>query len=96
MLQLLPQKEVLIPRTATPKETVECINSYIEKFKCENLDVDISFMNIMDACYVSTVCSTTHYIKHPDGKINWIISSKLTEEFNKPLELGNSEYHICS
>lgn len=92
MLQLLPQSNTLTPNSANPNEAVAYINSYIEKYHCENMNIDISFMNIVDACYVSTMCSTTHFIKYPNGKINWKISSDLVREFNKNLELGNSEY----
>ncbi len=92
MLQLLPQSEIVTPNTQTPSETVDYINSYIDKYHCENMSVDISFMNILDACYVSTLCSTKHYIKYPNGKINWKISSELVREFNKELELGNIDY----
>lgn len=92
MLQLLPQSDTLTPNSTNPNEAVAYINSYIEKYHCEKMNIDISFMNILDACYVSTMCSTTHFIKYPNGKINWKISSGLVREFNKSLELGNSEY----
>lgn len=92
MLQLLPKSDTLTPNTTNPGEAVEFISSYIDKYHCENMSVDISFMNVLDACYVSTMCSTKHYIKYPDGKINWKISSDLIRELNKGLELGNSEY----
>ncbi len=92
MLQLLPQNDIVTPNTQTPSETVDYINSYIDNYHCENMTVDISFMNVLDACYVSTLCSTKHYIKYPQGKINWKISSELIREFNKDLELGNISY----
>ncbi len=92
MLQLLPKSDTLTPNSTNPNEAVAYINSYIEKYHCENMNIDVSFMNILDACYVSTMCSTTHFIKYPNGKINWKISSDLVREFNKRLELGNSEY----
>lgn len=92
MLQLLPKSDTLTPNSTNPNEAVAYINSYIEKYHCENMNIDVSFMNILDACYVSTICSTTHFIKYPNGKINWKISSDLVREFNKSLELGNSEY----
>lgn len=94
MLQLLPNSEKLTPKTTNPQEAVDFINSYIEKYHCETMDVDISFMNILDACYVSTMCSTKHYIKYPEGKINWKVSSDLVREFNKDLELGNNNYNF--
>lgn len=92
MLQLLPQNDIVTPNTQIPSEAVDYINSYIDKYHCENMTVDISFMNVLDACYVSTLCSTKHYIKYPNGKINWKISSEIIREFNKDLELGNVDY----
>ena len=94
MLQLLPQSEILTPDSTEPNKAVEYINSYIEKYHCENLNVDISFMNVLDACFVSMVCSAKHYVKYPDGKINWKISSEIIRDFNKCLELGNSDYIV--
>ena len=93
MLQILPQlEETLSFNSVNPTDTIKYINSHIEKNSCENLSVDISFMNVIDACYVSTLCSTKHFTKYPNGKISWKVSSKDVEEFNKDLELGNSEY----
>jgi hypothetical protein len=93
MLNKLPQlSETLVPNSVNPTDTIEYINSYIDNFSCENMSVDISFMNVLDACYVSTLCSTKHFTKYPQGKINWKISSELVREFNKDLELGNSSY----
>ena len=94
MLQLLPQKEALKYLNASPQETVNYINDYIDKHYCKDICVDISFMNVLDACYVSTLCSTKHYTKYPDGKISWKISSDLVREFNRDLELGNATYDI--
>ena len=94
MLQLLPQKEVLIPNTCDPNRAVEYINSYIDSVSCENLSVDISFMNIIDASYVSTMCSTNHFIKYPEGKINWLVSSKEAMDCSMRLSLGNSEFFV--
>ena len=92
MLQLLPTSDILTPHSTHPQEAVDFINSYIDRYHCEKMDVDISFMNILDACYVTTMCSTKHYIKYPEGKINWKVSSDLVREFSKDLELGNSGY----
>lgn len=92
MLQLLPKSDVFTPNTTNPQETVDCISSYIDKYHCETMCVDISFMNVIDACYVANACSTKHYMKYPSGNIQWYVSSGLVKEFNKPLELGNATY----
>ena len=94
MIQLLPQSDVLVPNTNNPHKAVEYINTYINSKNCMSLNVDISFMNVMDACYVSTMCSTNHFIKYPSGNINWIVTSKKTEEMTKSLNLGNSRFII--
>ena len=92
--QLLPHSESLKISCSSANEAIETINTYIKNYSCENMSVDISFMNVIDACYVSTLCSTQHYIKYPQGKINWKISSELVKEFNKDLELGNCCYTL--
>ncbi len=94
MIQLLPKSDVLTPNTANAQETAAFISSYIDKYHCEVMSIDISYMNILDACYVTTMCGTKHFIKYPEGKINWIVSSNLVREFNKDLELGNNSYNL--
>ena len=94
MLQILPQDKTLKVNSIKPQTTVDFISDYIANNSCENMSVDISFMNILDACYVSTVCSAKHYIKYPNGKIKWKISSELVKEFNSRLELGNTDYEM--
>ena len=93
MINRLPQlEEVLVLNSANPAEAVDYINSYIDKNSCEHMSVDISFMNVIDACYVSTLCATKHFTKYPNGQINWKISSEMVREFNKDLDLGNNNY----
>lgn len=93
MIQNLPQlSSTLVLNTVNPTIAVEEINSHIDSNYCKYMSVDISAMNIIDACHVSTLCSTKHFIKYPDGKISWKVSSNLIRNLNKNLELGNSEY----
>ena len=91
--QNLPQNDILVPNTNNPQRAVEYINSYINRASCEELNVDISFMNIIDACYVSAMCSASHYVKYEKGKINWLVSDLSVKNFTKDLGLGNSEYY---
>lgn len=95
MLNKLPQlQETLVLKSVNPADAVDYINSYIDNFNCESMTVDISFMNVIDACYVSTLCATKHFTKYPEGKINWKISSEMVKDFNKDLELGNNNYFL--
>ncbi|MBE7710903.1 MAG: hypothetical protein E7Z92_02050 [Cyanobacteria bacterium SIG31] len=93
MLLKSPQLDsILTPKSVNPTDVVNDINSHIDKNSCEYLSVDISFMNVIDACYVTTLCATKHFTKYPNGKINWKVSSKSVKEFNKDLDLGNNCY----
>ncbi|MBO5738571.1 hypothetical protein J6R97_04450 [bacterium] len=93
MLNKLPQtQDTLVLKSVNSTEIINTINFYIENNPCKNMDIDISFMNIIDSCRITTLCSTKHFAKYPDGKINWKISSKLIEELNKDFELGNNSY----
>ena len=73
---------------------IDSFNKHIKKSNCEYMSVDISFLNIMDAMKVSTLCATNHYMKYPNGKINWYVSSPEVERFSAALNLGNSKYLI--
>ena len=92
MLKNIPQTEVLNIDNLNLHTTIDSINDYIDKNSCEKMYIDISFMNVIDACYVTTLCSAKHFIKYPNGKINWKVSSNTVKEFNKNLELGNNNY----
>lgn len=92
MIQLLPQSDTLKTNIANPSAAIEYISAYIDKYHCKNLQIDISHMNPIDASSVSIICATKHYMKYPDGRICWHVSSNLVKEFNAGLELGNNLY----
>ena len=87
------QSDILIPNTRKPQLAIEYINSYIDSTNCEEFSVDISFMNVIDACYVSAICSTQHYIKYPNGKIHWFVSSDTVKKYIQDMSLGNSIFY---
>ena len=68
------------------------LNNYIDNYHCEDLNVDISWLNIMDSCFVSNLCSTHHYIKYPTGKITWNVISESVKNLSNALILGNSSF----
>lgn len=92
MQQLLPQSDVLVPQGASRDDIVKFINNYIDNYHCEDLNVDISWLNIMDSCFVSNLCSTHHYIKYPTGKITWNVISESVKNLSNALILGNSSF----
>ena len=95
MLQIIsPKDSKIILDNNTPQKNIDMVNEHIKLCNCEHMTVDITRLNIMDACMVSTLCSTEHYMKYPNGKIDWIINSKEVENFTSNMGLGNSEFFI--
>ena len=92
MINTLQLSKILYPSVETASDTVNYITDYINDNYCQNLTVDITGLNLLDSCYVSTICSSKHFLKYPEGKIKWIVSSTATEKMCKPLNLGNCEY----
>ena len=93
MLQIFSNNisEIVLDNQA-PNDNVDMVNSHIKLCNCENMTVDITRLNIIDACMVSTVCSATHYLKYPNGKIFWRVNSPEVEEYTASFGLGNSKF----
>ncbi len=95
MLQIISsQDSKIILETQSPQKNIDMVNKHIRLCSCKNMTVDITNLNIPDACMVSTLCSAEHYIKYPNGEIKWIVNSKSVEDFTKPMSLGNSKFII--
>ena len=93
MLQVFTKDvSTLVLDGINPEKDIEAVNAHIRLCKCENMTVDITHLNIIDACMVSTICSTAHFMKYPGGKIDWITNSKDIETFISGMKLGNSHY----
>jgi len=91
-LPQLAEDKVFMPDSYSSNKVIESINSYIDTLKRDSVSIDISFLNAIDSSYVSTMCSTNFFIKFPQGKICWKVSSELVKTFNKNFDLGNTEY----
>jgi len=75
-------------------QNIDKIDNYIEICNCKNMTIDITNINIIDACMISVLCSTKHYLKYPDGKIKWIVNSKEIEDYTKSMKLGNGVFEV--
>ena len=94
MIQLLPKCDILTPNTANLQEITEFIFSYIDSHRCETISIDISYLNILDACNITVMCGTKHFIKYPEGQINWLVSSECVYEYTKNMNLGNNIFTV--
>lgn len=97
MLQVFSNNlSTIVLDSAPPHENIEKVNERIKLCNCKNMTIDITNLNIMDACMVSTMCSTEHYLKYPDGNISWIVNSEKVEQYTKSMNLGNSIFSVRS
>lgn len=93
MLKLLSQNPSTIKlKDSEPNKILNSLKEYMSSPESEFSTIDISDMNMVDACRISVLVSTEHFINHPTGKINWIVSSSSIEKFVSPLGLGNSSF----
>lgn len=93
MLQVFSNNSSTIKtESQNPQKNIDMIKEHINICNCEFMTVDITNMNIIDACMVSTLCSAEHYMKYPNGKIKWIVNSKKIKEYTFDMSLGNSVF----
>ncbi|MCD8377455.1 MAG: hypothetical protein LUB59_01555 [Candidatus Gastranaerophilales bacterium] len=95
MLQVFTKDvSTLVLDSAAPEKNIESVASHIKLCSCKNMTIDITNLNILDACRVSALCSTMHYMKYPDGQINWIVNSEAVEACVSMMGLGNSSFGV--
>ncbi|MBQ6516721.1 hypothetical protein IJI31_06030 [bacterium] len=94
MLQTISVDIKNYPEVLSSDKIINAVNSQIEKRNTNNVTVDISFLNVLDACKVSMLCATENYRKNPERKISWIVNSKDVEIFTNSMNVGNSEFII--
>ncbi len=93
MLQVcIKDTSTIILNSISKNKNLEELNTYIDNSNCSNMTVDITSLNIIDASTIATLGSTMHYIKYPDGAINWIVNSYKVKEYTTPMNLGNSKF----
>ena len=76
----------------TPELFFETIKKTVKKNKSENMTIDISMINPIDAAKIVIVASTYNFLKFDNSQINWIVNSKEVEKIAKPLNIGNSKF----
>lgn len=94
MLQVCENISTIVLNSNLANKNLEDLNKYIDRNNCTNMTVDISELNIFDASKIATLGSTIHYMKYPEGSINWIVNSNKVKEYTTSMNLGNSLF-IC-
>jgi ABC-type transporter Mla MlaB component len=75
--------------TESVEDMVNDVRKYISERECPVLSMDISNLNLIDASKFTILCSTYHWAKYPQGKINLAINSDEVKNLVKSLQLGN-------
>ena len=95
MLQIISsQDSKIILESQSPQKNIDMITKHIKSGKCQNMTIDITNLNVLDACMVSTLCSAQYYLEYPQGKISWITNSPMVEDYTKSMSLGNTEFSV--
>lgn len=76
------------------KEIICTLNEYILNQDCEQLKIDISALNIIDAMKLGVMCSTSHFTKYPFGSVEWIVKDIETKNLLKKLSLKTVKFTI--
>ena len=93
MLKILCQNHsTLVLKHSDPNKIVESVKEYIKTTECNEITIDISGINLIDACKITVLCSTEHYLKNTNSKINWIVASDSIEKMISSMGLGNSSF----
>lgn len=92
MAQAVINSNIKLDKRENAIDLVKSITDYIFKNDCPNLSMDITNLNIIDASKVTVLCSTYHWAKYPNGKINWKTNSPELKDLIHPLNLGNINF----
>ena len=93
MLKILDKNTpILMLESSEPYKIVETVNEYISNSGSKEITIDISHINLLDACKISVLCSTETYLKYPQHKINWIVGSESVKLMTASMGLGNSSF----
>lgn len=76
------------------RELISVTKDYIIKNDCPSISVDASHLNLLDAVRATILCSTYHYAKYPQGKMEVIVNSNEVQSLAGPLCLGNVGYLV--
>lgn len=61
---------------ANSGKILERVKSYIKKYDCPEITLDLSGLNLFEASKVMVLSSVYHYSKYPDGKLKCHVASQ--------------------
>ncbi len=86
--------KILKNKKRTQNEIIEKAENFLRKTNCQKVSIDISNLNLIDACKVALICSTKFFTKYPNKKISWSVKDEETKRNISNLMLRNMELKI--
>jgi len=83
-----------IPQGSNTDLRINSVKKHIKCTDCKHMKMDISKLNAMEASKIAILCSTTHYLKYPQGTVDCIVKSKSIVDLIKPLILKNMKFKV--
>lgn len=78
--------------TMLKEKNINIIEEKVRSSKSEELELDLSSLNVLDASRAAVLSSAIFYGKHPEGKIRCRLQSENIKNFVAGLALGNIEF----
>lgn len=75
MVQNITKSKYLDLNCGNSEQILDKVKTYINKFDCPEMMLDLSGLNILEAAKVMVLSSTYHYKKYPQGKIKCRVQS---------------------
>ena len=69
------------------EEAIDYIDSFITDENCENISIDISKYNFLEATNICILSSTSQFTQRPDNKITWIVNYKSSKRISSISEI---------
>ena len=76
------------------EEAITFINKFVTTNDENNLQIDISKFNFLEAMNICIMSSTFSFTKNPDNKIKWIVNSQDTKKIINRLKLKNISLEV--
>ena len=85
---------ILDSRNYSVEDAINYINETISSSKKQNLSIDISKYNFLEATNICILSSTFSFNQNPDNKITWIVNSADTQKTISRLKLKNISLEV--
>ena len=95
MVQNITKSRYIDFNCGDSEQILDRVRSYINKFDCPEMALDLSRLNILDAAKVMVLSSAYHYKKYPQGKVKCKVQSNNVKGLVSAFVTDNLEVIDC-